>query len=235
LQVKERTGELTELVGELEAFSYSLTHDLREPLRAMQGFARLLELECAGQLSGDGQEYISRIVTAAYRMDRLVQDALNYSVIARKEFELTAINLDEFLRGILETYPSFQPPRAEVLLEGSFPQVLGNEAAFTQCISNLLGNAIKFVAPGVTPIVHIRAERTSDRVRLSFRDNGIGIAPKQHGRIFDIFQRLNQDYEGTGIGLAIVKKAVERMGGKVGVESQPGQGSTFWLELRSVP
>jgi signal transduction histidine kinase len=111
--------------------------------------------------------------------------------------------------------------------------VLGNETALTQCLSNLLGNAVKFVVHGTVPRVQIWAEERGRHVRLWFGDNGIGIAPKQHERLFNSFHRLNSDYEGTGIGLAIVKKAAERMGGCVGVESDLGKGSRFWVQLKS--
>ena len=121
------------------------------------------------------------------------------------------------------------------MIEGKLPSVLGNTAGLTQCLSNLLGNAVKFVAPGVHPEVRVRAERLPGGqipcVRLSVQDNGIGIPAEAHQKVFEIFLRLSTKYDGTGIGLAIVKKAVERMGGKVGLQSAPGSGSTFWLDL----
>ena len=127
----------------------------------------------------------------------------------------------------------FHPSAATIELKGSFPAVLANEAVLTQCFSNLLGNAVKFVAPGVRPRVEISSQSVASgrRARLFFKDNGIGIEPAAQGKIFGIFERLSNQYEGTGIGLAIVKKGVERMGGTVGLESAPGRGSTFWLEL----
>jgi len=260
VQVRERTVKLTELVGELEAFSYSITHDMRAPLRAMAGFAELLAGECAPHVNPQGQEYIRLITSAARRMDRLIQDSLNYSLITKTELKLEPVPLELLLLGILESYPAFQRPGAEIQMEGEFPAVLANEAALTQCISNLLGNAVKFVAPGVTPRVRVWAElvKTSNVqsqdptsspvnpslhgsaprppvVRLFFQDNGIGIEPEMHERIFGIFQRLNKEFEGTGIGLAIAKKAAERMGGRLGLQSDPGRGSTFWLELQPAP
>jgi PAS domain S-box-containing protein len=229
--VAERTERLSDAVGELEAFSYSIVHDMRAPLRAMQSFARLLERECAPQINAEGKDYIRRIVTAAERMDRLIQDVLSYSRVGRAELKLTPVDLGKLLRSILESYPNLQPPAVEVQLEGDFPCVMGNEAALTQCISNLLTNAAKFVAPGVHPRIRVWAENEKGRARVLFRDNGIGIEKEAHEKIFGIFQRASRNYEGTGIGLAIVKKTIERMGGKVGLESQPGQGSTFWLEF----
>jgi signal transduction histidine kinase len=149
----------------------------------------------------------------------------------KEHLPLAPINVETLIQGMIETYPAFQFPHAEVKLEGRFPEVLGNETALIQCISNLLGNAVKFIAPGARPLVRVWAEQASGRVRLLFKDNGIGIPKDAHQKIFQLFQRLDNKWEGTGIGLAIVKKAAERMGGKVGVDSEVGNGSTFWLEL----
>jgi signal transduction histidine kinase len=197
----------------------------------MQAFSNILAKECGDQITAVGKDYVRRIATAAERMDKLIQDVLNYSRIIRGDLPLAPLDVGRLLRGILESYQHLQPPRAEIILEGSFPRVMANEAGLTQCISNLLGNAVKFVAPGVTPRVQVWAEPRENCVRLFFKDNGIGIESDAHGKIFEIFQRLSKNYEGTGIGLAIVKKAAERMGGRVGVKSEPGKGSTFWLEL----
>ncbi len=230
--VAERTAKLREMVGELEHFSYSITHDMRAPLRAMAGYAKLLREEYGRQVEPDGQEYLRRIAVAAERMDKLIGDALSYSQVVRAEFTLEPVNVVALLRGMIDSYPNLHPPQAEIRLEGDFPLVLGNEAALTQCFSNLLGNAVKFVAPGTAPRVRVWAEPKDDGVRLWFEDNGIGIPKDSQQRIFDMFQRLDKQYEGTGIGLALVRKNAERMGGKVGVESEPGRGSRFWLELK---
>jgi signal transduction histidine kinase len=228
--VEQRTAKLNELVGDLEAFSYSIVHDMRAPLRAMQGFAQVLAEEC-GPLSPLADDCVRRISTAAARMDRLIQDGFNYGRLMREDLPLTPTDPEALLRGMIETYPAFQPPNAHVRMEGPFPMVLANDAGLTQCLSNLLGNAVKFVAPGVIPQVRVWAESVGGRVRLLFQDNGIGMSEDAHRILFRIFQRLGTDYEGTGVGLAIVKKAAERMGGRVGFESGLGRGSTFWVEL----
>jgi len=231
-QVNERTAALRQTIGELEAFSYSISHDLRAPLRAMQSFARILAEECGSKIGPEGKDYIRRITTAADRMDRLIRDVLTYSRVSRDEIRIVAVNLDSLLRDILESYPNLHANNARIELKGSFPAVLANEAILTQCISNILGNAVKFVAPGVTPHIEVRSETVDAKmVRLFFKDNGIGIDPAMQEKVFGIFERASTQYEGTGIGLAIVKKGIERLGGRVGLEATPGQGSTFWLDL----
>jgi signal transduction histidine kinase len=231
--VTMRTAELEELVNELEHFSYTITHDLRAPLRAMTGFAGLLADECTDMMGSNSREYLNRIITASSRMDRLITDALSYSQIVRHEMPLQPIDAARLITGMIESYPLFQEPKARIEIAADLPLILGNEAGLTQCFSNLLGNAVKFVAPGTRPHVRIGGERRGDRVCLWCEDNGIGIPADLQSRVFIMFQRLSKDYEGTGIGLALVKKVVERMGGTVGVESEPGRGSRFWVELRS--
>lgn len=233
-RVQKRTAELAETIGELEAFSYSITHDLRAPLRSMQSFGTLLEQECGSELSLVAQDYIRRIVTSARRMDRLIQDVLTYSRISRSELHLEELDLDGLVQGIIESYPGFQTPAGILSVKRPLLRVVANEAALTQCLSNLIGNAIKFVAPGKSPQVTVWSEALDGRVRIYVRDQGIGIPAKHQQRIFGIFQRLSKIYEGTGIGLSIVKKAAERMGGCVGLCSEPGRGSTFWIELQAV-
>jgi PAS domain S-box-containing protein len=230
--VHQRTAKLSESIGELEAFSYSIAHDMRAPLRSLQGFSDILLSDYGSQLDAKGVEFLRRIATSADRMDKLIMDVLSYSRVVREEDSLQSISVEELIHGLLETYPLFTEDKAEILLGGPFPLVLGNEAMLTQIFSNLLGNAVKFVNPGVKPRVHVWAELKGAWVRISVKDNGIGIDPDQHEKIFDIFQRVNKDFDGTGIGLAIVKKAVQRMGGQVGVLSELHHGCTFWFELR---
>jgi len=228
--VQQRTAKLRETVGELEAFSYSIAHDMRAPLRSLQGFSDILLNDYSDKIDAHGQRFLKRIVASAGRMDKLIQDVLNYSRVVRGELPLETVDLDKLLHGIIDTYPAFTPDKAEIVLQGPLPTVLGNEAMLTQIFSNLIGNAVKFIPVGVRPQVRVWAERRASKVRLFVKDNGVGIAPDQHEKIFAIFQQVNKDFEGTGIGLAIVKKAVERMGGQVGLESEPGRGSTFWIE-----
>ncbi len=234
VQVQNRTGELRETIGELEAFSYSVSHDMRAPLRAIQGFALLLLENNEASLDARSVDQLRRITTSAARMDALITDVLTYSRLLRSEIGLQPVNLDTLVRQVIATYPQLQANGAEIAIEGPLPTLLAHEASLTQVISNLLSNAVKFIAPGATARVHIHADEIEGDARLWIADNGIGIDPANHARIWNIFTRIvrARDYEGTGIGLSIVRKAVERMNGTIGLESVLGQGSTFWLRLR---
>jgi signal transduction histidine kinase len=230
--VAERTAQLQELVSELEHFSYSITHDMRAPLRAMKGFAELLS-DDESKGPEDRKLYLGRIITAAERMDGLIGDALYYSKTVREELPLAPVNVNTLLRDMLDSYPEFRSSKADIQIPHNVPLVMGNDAGLTQCFSNLIGNAVKFVEPSQRPNVRIWCEARADWVRIWVEDQGIGISESMLPRIFDMFSHGAVPQAGTGIGLALVRKVVQRMGGKVGVESQKGQGSRFWLELRA--
>jgi len=223
-------------VEELEFFSYSIVHDMRAPLRSMQGFATLLREEFGPKLDATGNDYLQRIAASAEQLDRLILEVLNYSKIVRTEVKLSSVDLDKLVRHIITMYPNLQVHRSRIRVAGPLPPVWGNTATLTQAISNLLGNAVKFVKPGKAPRVNIQAEVINGWVRVWVEDNGIGIPKESQDRIFDIFHQLNRPglYEGTGIGLAIVRKSIERLGGTVGMESNPKGGSRFWLQLKRV-
>jgi len=231
--VSERTKRLKETIGELEAFTYSVSHDLRAPLRTMQGFAEILRAEHSAGLGAEGTDLLERIIEGSKRADELIRDVLMLSRVAREPPHLEPVDVEKVLSVLLEQTPEFQPPHADVALVRPMPKVLGHGALLSQCFSNLLWNAIKFVMPGVKPRVNIWSEALDSKVRIWVKDNGIGIPKGQEQRIFGLFERLHhqESYPGTGIGLAIVRKAVERMNGRVGVESEPGAGSRFWVEL----
>lgn len=230
--VDERTAKLQDLVGELEHFSYTITHDLKAPLRAMRGFAEIMEATWDSCDREQAKSFLRRISTSAERMDLLIRDALNYSRAVRQELALENVDAEALLRGILDTYPEFQVSKARIVVEGKLPVVLANEAGLTQCFSNLLGNAVKFVQPGEMPNVRIRVTHRDGWVRFWVEDQGIGISKEMLPRVFDMFSRGDKRYEGTGIGLALVRKVAHGMGGKVGVESEEGRGSRFWIELK---
>jgi signal transduction histidine kinase len=221
------------MVTELQHVSYAIAHDMRAPLRAMGTFAELLQEELTSlQGSAEAQDYCRRMKVAAGRLDRLIHDALNYTRAVLQEPGLTPVNLSALVNGLIETYPNLQSDRADIAIADALPTVTGNESLLTQCFSNLLNNAVKFVADGTRPTIRIRAHYPRPGVvRVTVEDNGIGIPEHAQVRLFGMFQKLDNRYEGTGIGLAIVRKVVERMGGRVGAESMPGKGSRFWVEL----
>jgi signal transduction histidine kinase len=233
-RVRERTAELQERNEELEAFSYSISHDLRAPLRAMQGFSRALLEDYGDRLDPKGREFAERVVAGARGLDQLIQDLLAYSRVSRAELRLGPVDLGRVMGlATRQVETEMRARGARLKIEEPLGAVWGQDATLAQVVANLLGNAIKFVAPDRTPELVVRAETRNGRVRLWVEDNGIGIDPQHHERIFRVFERLHggEDYPGTGIGLAIVRKGVERMGGRAGVESQLGQGSRFWIEL----
>jgi PAS domain S-box-containing protein len=230
--VAERTAKLQELVGELEHFSYTITHDLKAPLRAMRSFAEIASRLCGDGVRKEAKEALGKISTSAARMNGLITDALNYSRSLRQELPLTDVDTGALLRGMLDSYPELQPSRAHIQVESRLPVVLGNEAGLTQCFSNLLGNAVKFVRPGEKPQVRVWAEERDGWARIWVEDKGIGISKEMLPRVFEMFSRGSKSYEGTGIGLPLVRKVTQRMGGRTGVESEEGKGSRFWIELK---
>ncbi|MDB6124923.1 MAG: multi-sensor signal transduction histidine kinase [Pedosphaera sp.] len=230
-KVEERTTSLREAAAQMEEFSYSVSHDLRAPLRAMQGYSKVL-LDEYGDRLGEGRSYLERIIRSGERMDLLTQEVLTLSRLSREEVELKQVSMDRLVHDVIQAYPAFQSPQAEIEVKPLL-DVVGQESLLSQVISNLLGNAVKFVKPGIRPRIRIWTELREERVWLWVEDNGIGIKPEYQKRIFGIFERVHSEgkYEGTGIGLAIVRKAVERMGGSVGIESDGVNGSRFWIQL----
>jgi len=232
--VEQRTAELAEVNAELEAFAYSVSHDLRAPLRAMEGFAEALLEDYSDKLNSEGQDYARAIAQAAKKMDTLVCDLLAYSRIGRQEIRLDRVDLEAVVEEVLANLNAEINDRgATIEVQEHLPTVQAHYATLAQVVGNLVSNALKFVEPPKTPHVKLWAEEDGEVVRLWVEDNGIGIAPQHHERIFRVFERLHgvDKYPGTGIGLAIVRRGAERMGGKVGVESEPGHGSRFFVEL----
>lgn len=226
--------DLAAAVADLQAFTSSVSHDLKAPLRAMRGFASILMEDAAGQLDDAAKENLERIVNAGTRMNDLINDLLSYCRMAQQEIVPRSMDLASAIAVVINQLPEGERiEKLEIDLPDALPPVLGHGPTLQQVIVNLLSNARKFVPPGAQPEVTIMGEEIGANVRLWFRDKGIGIPQQYQERIFKAFERLHsQDaYPGTGIGLAIVKRGVERMGGRVGVESQAGAGSNFWIEL----
>jgi two-component system sensor histidine kinase/response regulator len=238
LREQERKfSELEEVKRELDGFAYTVAHDLRSPLRAMSGFSEALLEEYADKLDLTGRDYATRILESARRMDSLIQDLLAYSRLSRGDIVLQAVDLGSILHEILtQMSPELKERRATVNLAEPLPRVTAHPVLLNQILTNLLSNAIKFMGPGVDPHVRVRAEGSADGVRVWVEDNGIGISAEHHERIFRVFERLHlqERYPGTGIGLAIVRRAVERLHGQAGVESELGKGSRFWISLKRV-
>jgi signal transduction histidine kinase len=234
--VARRTAELAATNQQLETFVYTVAHDLRAPLRAMQGFSELLVEEAAAALSETGRDYANRINQSAQFMEALLSDLLDFSRVSQGLVELTPVDLETVVQSVLARLQTeIQEKDARVNSPGPWPLVLAHQATLSQVLFNLVSNALKFVAPGVGPAVRLRTEAKGEFVRVWVEDNGIGIAPGHREQVFGVFVRLQHEkYPGTGIGLAIVQKGVERMGGRVGVESVAGQGCRFWFELRKV-
>ena len=231
--VDERTSSLRQAVAQMEEFSYSVSHDLRAPIRAMCGYAEAILEDHAAQLDAVGRDMLGRVMRNGQRMDRLIQDLLTYTRISRRDMPLERVAVERLVREVTEQYPDLRAERADIDIPEPLPDVMAHEPSLTQVISNLLSNAVKFVPTDTRPRIVISAARRGGRVRVAFQDNGIGIRPESQGRLFRMFERVHPDkhYEGTGIGLAIVRKALERMGGSAGVASDGVTGSCFWFEL----
>ena len=230
-ELELRIAEREQTNAELEAFSYSVSHDLRAPIRAITGFADALREEYGDRLDDTAHEYLRHVLDGAARMNRLVEDLLNYSRLSRIELLVTDVPAARATASALKSVGA-----TDGTIQVNIPdnaEVRAHEPTLSQVLFNLINNALKFRRPDAKPRVII-SYAVKDRFgRISVSDNGIGIAPQHQERIFQVFERLHgtEEFPGTGIGLAIVKRAVERMGGRIGVESELGRGSTFWIDL----
>ena len=234
-QVAERTAHLKESIDSLEAVCYTIAHDLRAPLRAVQGFTKVLLEEYAPSFDAVGQQLATRIVHAATRMDVLIQDLLRYAKLSHVELPYKNVALDEMVRKVREVLSSEIIAKHAEINIAPLPVVCANPTIVEQVFTNLLTNSLKFVRPGVPPKVDIWSEAGEHRPRVFVQDNGIGIPPEHHLRVFGMFQRLHGDektYPGTGVGLAIVKKGLERIGANVGIQKNDQPGVCFYLDFR---
>ena len=233
-RVDERTKELKLKNKELETFTYTVSHDLKAPLRGISGYATLLKEDYSNQLDSEARRYLENLVNSSERMSQLIEDLLAYSRVERREIKKTNINLEKLVDRITEEYKhGVVTGKLNFKKEIEYGTVFTDEEALNQALRNLIDNAVKFTRDQSDPEIWIRSTKLEDHCLISIEDNGIGFDMKYYDKIFEIFQRLHlsEDYPGTGIGLAVVRKAVERLGGKIWAVSQPGEGSTFFMEL----
>ncbi len=218
---------------DLEQFAYVASHDLQEPLRAVAGFMGLLKKQYHGSISAEASEYIDYAVEGAVRMQTLIDGLLAFSRVGRKGGAFSSFNMNEAVDGALLNLQAAVAESEASVTRGEMPVVNADLLQMTQLMQNLIGNSLKFRRQGRRPEIQIGSRRTDDVCTFSVHDNGIGIDPRYFDRIFLIFQRLHtrDEYQGTGIGLALCKKIVERHGGSIWVESLPNEGSTFYFSI----
>lgn len=234
-RVIERTAQLEAANKELEAFSYSVSHDLKAPLRGIDGYSQLLEETAGAQLDEEGRLFLRNIRQGAAQMQALIADLLAYARMERRALGEETVDLPASVEAVARVYEHDIASRGVVLrIDVPALAACADREGLAVVLRNLLDNALKFSRNAQPPVIEIGASNAGDRVLLWVRDNGIGFDMKFHERIFGIFSRLQraEDYPGTGVGLALVRKAMQRMGGRVWAESAPRQGSTFFLELK---
>ena len=233
-ELRETQSALEGVIAEQENFAYSISHDLRSPLLTIKGFVAMLADDRESLDAGQMTEVIGRLNRAAGRMDALLTSLLDYTRVSRRSIPIESVSLAEVVSDVLlQHQSSIEERQAQIDVQPPFPAVMASRGLLSQALANLLTNALKFTRPGERPVVRIRAAGGEQTVVLTVADEGIGVAPQHHERIFRIFERLHgtSAYPGTGIGLALVRRAAERMRGRVWVESEEGKGARFHLEL----
>jgi PAS domain S-box-containing protein len=233
-RVIQRTAQFEASNKELESFSYSISHDLRAPLRAIFGFSQILSRRHKASLNAEGQEYMGYIVEASVRMEQLINDLLEYSRLGRKSLDLYPVSLQTIVDNIYSDFnQQIHEIDAKFIIDKALPQIIGDETLLRQIFTNLIGNALTYRRPDIQLIIRISCEMVDHHYLIKVTDNGIGISKEYWEKIFNVFQRLHSEdqYPGTGIGLANVKKSVSLLAGKVWVESFPGKGSTFFIKI----
>ena len=239
IELKTMVGELKRSNDELQQFAYITSHDLQEPLRTISSFTQLLERRYKDQMDSNADEFIEYIVDATQRMQDLIKDLLEYSRVTTRGKEFKLVNTEEILQNTISNLrAAIEESEAEVSYE-KLPKIMADGGQMGQLFQNLISNAIKFKKPDISPKIRISARKDEENNEYIFNvsDNGIGIEKQYFDRIFTIFQRLHtrEEYAGTGIGLSISKKIVERHGGRIWVESEPGIGSTFYFTINILP
>ncbi len=229
--IRNANNELTAVNKELEAFSYSVSHDLRAPLRNIDGFSKIVLEEYGEQLDGMGAHYLNRVRNGAIKMSQLIDDMLSFSRVGRTEIHLKQIDMNRLVNNVLRDYTEVIKEKDVEVKVGELPEVLCDQNMIQQVFSNLISNGIKYSKENGRPKVNIGYD--TDLKAFYVKDNGIGFDMQYHDKIFQVFQRLQlpEDYEGTGIGLAIVKRMVERHKGNIWAESELDKGATFYVQL----
>ncbi|HEU5048162.1 MAG TPA: ATP-binding protein [Rickettsiales bacterium] len=230
---KQLLAQLNQSNAQLNRFAYVASHDMQEPLRMMSNFAALIESEYGNKLDDEGREYIKFITDSATRMQNMVAGLLEYARVGKDAFRPQEINVMEDLAYILGNLSQAIKDCGAHVTYDMLPNIQGNPVQFTSLLQNLISNGLKYQAPGTAPEVHIGVEDAGDLWQFSVRDNGIGMEEEHTAKIFEPFVRLHswQEYKGTGIGLSVCKEIVENHGGKIWVESKPGEGSTFYFTI----
>jgi PAS domain S-box-containing protein len=231
-RVRERTAELEEAVREMESFSYSISHDLRAPLRAIAGYAKIIEEDYAAQIDAEGKRLLDRIAGGAIRMGDLIDDLLDFSRIGRAELKKTPVDMHSLAREVLGDIPETGSGRHQVSI-GELPPAVADRGLLRQVWVNLLSNAIKYSRQRNPAVIEAGGAAEGDALHYWVRDNGAGFDMAYAGKLFKVFQRLHRDpaFEGTGVGLAIVARIVQRHGGRVWAEGEQDKGATFHFTL----
>ncbi len=235
-RVFERTTQLVSAMRELEAFSYSVSHDLRAPLRALDGYSRILEKEYQGLLDENGKSYVKNIRSSTHQMSRLIDDLLAFSRLGRHSLEKQAVDMRDLVNGSLKEFSQDLSNKGFTVTVGELPPCEGDPSLLRQLWHNLISNSIKFTGKADHPTIEIGFIPGED-VTYFIKDNGIGFDMKYADKLFEVFQRLHSvdEFEGTGVGLAIVERVARRHGGRVWSESVPGNGATFFFTLSGPP
>jgi light-regulated signal transduction histidine kinase (bacteriophytochrome) len=232
-RVEERTAQLAAAYKELEAFSYSVSHDLRVPLRAIDGFSTILLEEHEARLDDEGKRLLHVVRDAAVRMGRLIDDILAFSRTGRAEMSLAPVDMAGLVQEVVEELRPGLTGRTIDFRIDPLPGACGDRALLRQVWANLIGNAVKFTRDRAPAVVEVGGRAEGGRAQYHVRDNGAGFDPRYSDKLFGVFQRLHRtdEFEGTGIGLAIVKRIVERHGGRIWAEGKVGEGAAFHFEL----